>query len=110
MLSAPYLRTPAVGQEIVRDAGPQDATPRPFGESGFADGPLDPELIFRVDNARGCFAILGLWIANIAVLILPLFVFAGTGWTLVAMAIEVAGIVLLGVILYRRRRYKRPSF
>ena len=59
---------------------------------------------------RGCFAILGLWIANIAVLILPLFVFAGTGWTLVAMAIEVAGIVLLGVILYRRRRYKRPSF
>lgn len=86
-----------------------DASPGPFGESGFPDGALDPELIFRVNNARGCFSILGLWIANVAVLILPLFVLAGTRWTVVAMAIEVAGIVLLGAILYRRRRSRRPS-
>jgi hypothetical protein len=81
----------------------------PFVESGFSDGPMDSELIFRVNNKRGCFSILGLWIASVAGFILPLFIFAGRGWTLIAIAIELAMIILLSGILYHRRRSRQPS-
>jgi hypothetical protein len=80
-----------------------NAVPGPFSESSFPEGVMNPGVIFRASNARGCFSILGLWILSAATAPLVWLGASNNGWGLVAIGIEAAVVVLLSIILYRRR-------
>ena len=76
--------------------------PGHFGDSTFPEGAYDPEVIFRVNCARGCFSILGLWIANVGLLVLFTMGLTKTRWAWVAIGIQVAVLIPLLIIRYIR--------
>jgi hypothetical protein len=80
----------------------RNPVPGPFVVSTLPEGDYDAEAVFRVNSARGCFSILGLWIANVGLLVLFTAGLTKTRWAWVAIGIQVTVLVVLLIVRYIR--------